>query len=137
LKLLDLLTNAWAIQPEKLSEILAIYATHLRGEQIDIKGIEARLGRPLASEQQDYSVRDGGVAVLPIEGVIAPKANLFTQISGGTSAQMVQTQLESALVDARVKSIVLAIDSPGGSIFGTPELAATVREMAQTKPSWP
>jgi signal peptide peptidase SppA len=134
LKLLDLLTNPWAIQPEKLAEILGIYATHLRGEQIDIKAIEARLGRPLSSEQQEYAVREGGVAVLAIDGVIAPKANLFTQVSGGVSAQMAQLQLESAIADARVKSVVLQIDSPGGSVFGTPELAAAVHELAQVKP---
>lgn len=134
MKLIDLLMAPWAIEPGKLLEIQAIYATHLRGEKIDIAAIEARLGRPLANEQQAYSVREGGVAVLPIEGVIAPKANLFTRISGGVDAKGLQLQLESALADARVRSIVLAIDSPGGSVFGTPELAAAVREFAAEKP---
>jgi signal peptide peptidase SppA len=134
LKLLDLLTSPWAIQPEKLAEILAIYAARVHGEEPDIKAVEARLGRPLSNEQQEYTVRDGGVAVLGIEGVIAPKANLFTQISGGVSSQMLQTQLESAIADPRVKSVVLAIDSPGGSVFGAPEFAAAVRDLSQQKP---
>lgn len=134
MKLIDLLMAPWAIEPSKLLEIQAIYATHLRGEKIDVAAIEARLGRPLANEQQTYSVREGGVAVLPIEGVIAPKANLFTRISGGVDAKSLQLQLESAMADARVRSIVLAIDSPGGSVFGTPELAAAVREFAAEKP---
>lgn len=134
MKLIDLLTAPWAIEPAKLLEIQAIYATHLRGEKIDVAGIEARLGRPLANDQQEYSVREGGVAVLPIEGVIAPKANLFTRVSGGASAQMLMLQLESAMADSRVRSIILAIDSPGGSVFGTPELAGAVREFAAEKP---
>lgn len=134
MKLLDLITAPWAIVPDQLLEMQAIYATHLRGDKIDIPAIEARLGRPLASDQQEYSVREGGVAVLPIEGVIAPKANMFTRISGGASAQMLQTQLESAMADSRVKSLILQIDSPGGSVFGTPELAASVREYSATKP---
>lgn len=130
----DLLSAPWAIEPAKLLEIQAIYAARLRGEQIDLANVEARLGRPLANEQQEYSVHEGGVAVLPIEGVIAPKANLFTRVSGGVSAQMLMLQLESAMADSRVRSIILAIDSPGGSVFGTPELAGAVREFAAEKP---
>lgn len=132
--LLDLITSAWAIEPEKLREIQAIYATHLRGEKIDIPAIEARLGRPLSNEQQQYSVEPGGVAVLRMSGVIAPKANLFMQISGGMSTQMATKQLESAMADPRVRSVVLAIDSPGGNVIGTPEMAAAVRAMSEEKP---
>ncbi|MFZ4623271.1 MAG: S49 family peptidase [Rhodoferax sp.] len=134
MKLLDLLTAPWAIAPDKLREIQAIYTTHLRGEKIDIDAIEARLGRPLANEQQDYQIREGGVAVLSLEGVMAPKANLFMRISGGVSTQMANTQIESAIADPRVTAMVLAIDSPGGSVFGTPELAATIRELSAIKP---
>jgi signal peptide peptidase SppA len=132
--LLDLITGAWAIEPDKLREIQAIYATHLRGEKIDIPALEARLGRPLSSEQQQYTVEPGGVAVLRMSGVIAPKANLFMQVSGGLSTQMATKQLESAVADQRVRSIVLAIDSPGGNVIGTPEMAAAVREMSAIKP---
>lgn len=132
--LLDLITSAWAIEPDKLREIQAIYATHLRGEKIDIAAIEARLGRPLANDQQEYTVEPGGIAVLRMSGVIAPKANLFMQVSGGMSTQMATKQLESAVADPRVRAIVLAIDSPGGNVIGTPEMAAAVREMADAKP---
>lgn len=132
--LLDLITGVWAIEPDKLREIQAIYATHLRGEKIDIPALEARLGRPLANEQQAYTVEPGGVAVLRMSGVIAPKANLFMQVSGGMSTQMATKQLESATADPRVRSAVLAMDTPGGNVIGTPEMAAAVHEMAKIKP---
>lgn len=132
--LLELVTGCWAIEPDKLREIQAIYATHLRGERIDVQALEARLGRPLHAEQQEYTVEQGGVAVLQASGVVAPKANLFMQVSGGISTRMLTRQLESAAVDARVSSIVLAMDTPGGNVLGVPELAATVYELAQKKP---
>lgn len=132
--LLELVTGCWAIEPEKLREIQAIYATHLRGERIDVAAIEARLGRPLHAEQQQYTVEQGGVAVLSVSGVIAPKANLFMQVSGGISARMLTKQLESAAVDARVQSVVLAMDTPGGNVLLVPETAAAVYELAQRKP---
>lgn len=134
MQLLDILTSPWAIDPAKLYEIQAIYSTHLRGEKIDLEAIEARLQRPLANEQQEYQVREGGVAVLPIDGIVAPKANIFMRISGGVSTQIAQKQIESAMADSRVRSLILAIDSPGGSVFGTPELAAAVFEMSKIKP---
>jgi signal peptide peptidase SppA len=134
MNLIDLLRSAWAIEPERLREIQGIYDTHLRGDKIDIAGIEARLGRPLASEQQEYQIREGGVAVLKLEGVMAPKANLMMRISGGLSTQMFNTQVESAIADPRVRALVLAVDSGGGSTIGTPELAQTVRELSAVKP---
>jgi signal peptide peptidase SppA len=133
MKLLDVLTSAWAIEPSKLLEIQAIYATHLRGEKIDIAGVEARLGRPLTNEPKGYVVQDG-VAVLPLDGVLAKRANLFMQVSGGTSMQLAERDLRQAVADASVHSIVLAIDSPGGTVDGTQTLADAVRAAAQAKP---
>lgn len=135
MKLLDFLTSPWAIVPEKLLELQAIYATHLRGEKIDVEAIEARLGRPLASEQQAYQLRDGGVAVLSTSGVLAPKANMFTRVSGGASTDMLRTQVDSMAADPRVRAAVLEWDSPGGSVFGVPAAAAAVRALADAKPT--
>jgi len=135
MKLLDLITSPWAVLPDQLREIQSIYATHLKGEKIDIAAIEARLGRPLANEQQAYKLQPGtSVAVLTLEGIMAPKANLMMQISGGVSTQLATTQIESAIADPRVSALVLAIDSPGGSVFGTPELAAAILELSAIKP---
>lgn len=135
MKILDFLTSPWAIVPEKLLELQAIYATHLRGEKIDLEAIEARLGRPLASEQQEYQLREGGVAVLSIGGVLAPKANMFTRVSGGASTEMLRTQLESMAADPRVRAAVVNWDSPGGSVFGVPAAAAALRSLADAKPT--
>jgi len=132
--LLELVSGCWAIDPDKLREIQAIYATHLRGERIDIPALEARMGRPLHAEQQDYTVEQGGVAVLRASGVMAPKANLMMQVSGGISTRMMVKQLESATVDARVKGTVLALDTPGGNVLAVPEAAAAIFEMAKEKP---
>lgn len=133
MKLLDVLTAPWAIVPDKLLEIQEIYATHLRGEKIDIRAVEARLGRPLANEQKGYDIRDG-VAVLPLDGVIAKRANLFSQVSGGVSTELVGRDFRQALADPEVHSIVLNIDSPGGTVDGTQALAALIHGARGTKP---
>lgn len=134
MKLLDLLNAPWAITPEKLIELQAIYTTHARGDKIDVAAIEARIGGPLNNTPATYTVMPGGVAVLSIEGVMAPKANLFMQISGGASTQMLTKQVNLAMQDPHVTSMILAIDSPGGSVFGTPEFAKVIYDAAQVKP---
>lgn len=131
MKLLDVLTAPWAIEPAKLLEIQAIYATHLRGDKIDIAALEAKIGRPLANEPKAYAVQDG-VAILPIEGVIAKRANLFSQISGGVSTELVGRDIKAALADSAVHSIILTVDSPGGTVDGTQTLADLVA--ASSKP---
>jgi signal peptide peptidase SppA len=133
MKLLDVITSPWAIEPSKLLEIQAIYATHLRGEKIDIAGVEARIGKPLINEPKSYTVQDG-VALVSLDGVLAKRANMMMQISGGTSMQMAARDLQQAAQDPAVHSIILMIDSPGGTVDGTQTLADVVTSVGQTKP---
>lgn len=134
MKVLDVLNAPWAILPEKKLEIDAIYEVHLRGEKINIPAVEAALGRPLNNQPKGYEITKGGVAVLPVEGVIAKRMNLFSQISGGVSTTSVAQQFQAALADPAVDSIILAIDSPGGSVDGTQELANAIFAARGTKP---
>jgi capsid assembly protease len=138
MRLVDVVTSPWALQPEKLLEIRAIYETHLRGERIDIAGVEARIGQPLVNEPKPYQVIDG-VAVVPLIGVLAKRANLFMQISGGISTQIVGQWLAEAAADPKVAALVLEIDSPGGQVDGVQVLAqqvAQIRESGKPVLAW-
>lgn len=132
-RLIDIVNSPWAIQPDKLVEIQGIYLTHLRGEKIDIAAIEARLGRPLANEPKAYEVVDG-VAILPLEGVVAKRMNLFSQISGGVSTDLASRNLDQALADPNVHSIIQYVDSPGGTVDGTQTYAEKVFSARGVKP---
>lgn len=133
MKPIDVLTSPWAILPDKLGEITEIYSTHLRGEKIDLASLEARLGQPLNREPQGYIV-DNGVALIPVDGVIAKRMNLFTRISGGASTELIARDIRDAVADTGVNAIILLVDSPGGSVDGTQALAQVVREAADVKP---
>jgi signal peptide peptidase SppA len=135
-RLFDIVTAPWAILEKVLLEIQAVYFAHLRGEKIDIQAIEAKLGKPLANEQKPYDVIDN-VAVIPIEGIVAKRMNLMTRISGGVSTQILQQNLKEALADESVKAILLDIDSPGGTVDGTENLAADIFRARSTHPDKP
>lgn len=133
--LIDFLSSPWAITESALEQLQEIYAMHTRGEKIDVAGVEARLGRTLANEQRAYTVEPGGVAVLSAQGVMSPRANLFMQISGGISTQMLTKQIDSMHADARVKSVLIAADSPGGNVLGVPAAIDALRALSADKPT--
>lgn len=134
MRLADLIEGYWAITEPMHAEIQAIYDAHMRGEKIDIKGVEARLGRTLNNDRKGYVVQDG-VAIFSMSGVIGPKANLMMEISGGTSAQMLRNEILTARADPAVKSAILYADTPGGNVLGIAEGAQAWRLFAQEKPA--
>jgi capsid assembly protease len=129
MRLLDVVTSPWAIVPAKLKEIREIYATHLKGEKIDIKGIKA----PEPRAEAPYTI-DGGVAVIPVMDVLTKTQTFFSFMFGGTSMRDIGQALQTALDDDDVHSIVLAIDSPGGTVDGTEELARKIYDARGQKP---
>lgn len=133
MRLIDIVCGPWAITPEMLLEIQGIYATHIRGEKINIPDIEAKLGRKLDNRYETFQIIDG-VAIIPIDGVIAKRMNLFSQISGGASTELIKRDIEQALNDPAVKAIILLVDSPGGTVDGTSELADFIYNSRNQKP---
>jgi signal peptide peptidase SppA len=133
MQILDVLTAPWAIAEDKLIEIRSIYAAHTRGEKIDVEAVEARLGRSLSNDDQGFTI-NSGVAIIPIHGVMAKKMNMFNQISGGASTQLIARDIQAAVIDPNVNSIMLHIDSPGGTIDGTETLAGAVSAASDIKP---
>jgi len=129
-------TKSWAILEENLQEMFGIYQSALERKALDLEfdpeALAAKVGRPLDNSRR-VSLRDG-VAVIPISGPIFRYANLFTQISGATSIEVLATDFRQALDDRAVKAIVLDVNSPGGEVDGTSEFAQHVFNARGEKP---
>ena len=76
------------------------------------------------------------MAVIPIHGVITPRADVFTFLMGGTALELLARDLQTALDNPEVQSILLDIDSPGGVAVGPSEMADVIRKATQKKPIW-
>jgi signal peptide peptidase SppA len=84
--------------------------------------------------QSIMSVADG-VATISITGPLLPTTDEFDRVMlGATSLDEVRSTVESAAADPAVTSIVLNIDSPGGTVRGTPEAADAIYEASKVKP---
>lgn len=122
----------WAILESKLQEISEIIRLRANGVELTDEEIQARVGAGPA-RRQSY-VTDGQIAVIPVYGAIVPRADLMSQISGGTSVQGLQASLRDAVGNPDIKGILLDIDSPGGSVDMIAELAQEIRNARKQKP---
>ncbi len=120
----------WAILPHKLAILEEIVMRHVAGEKLDPEEVQMRIhGAKRPGER-----RTGSVAVLPLFGTIFPRANLMTQVSGATSAEIFGQQFTDLVQDPEVKAIVLDVDSPGGQVGGIEELSRRIYDARGIKP---
>lgn len=76
----------------------------------------------------------GRVALLNVFGVLESRSSWITEWFGGTSYEQVGAWIDKSLADSSIGSIVMNIDSPGGTVAGLPEIADKVTTAAKTKP---
>jgi signal peptide peptidase SppA len=119
----------WAIHPN----VLPVIAATLRA-RTDPAAIRAL--RPAARDDEPDTSR-GGVAVIPLKGILTAQPSILDQLFGLDSTPPVpafREALAAAAANSDVKAILLDIDSPGGSTDLLPETAADVRQARQHKP---
>ncbi|MCS3902796.1 ClpP class serine protease [Methylohalomonas lacus] len=133
--LASLTSEPWLIQRNYLDTIVSIaqrlndvpesLLSQLKEKQQANEAVLSRIGRPLVGTHR-VILRDNA-AIVPVRGPIFRYANLFTEISGATSIQVLATDLQQAIESPSVTRIILDIDSPGGQVTGTSEFAEQVR----------
>lgn len=120
-------SQPWLIQREALENVLNIAQRYG-----DPEALQSRMGRPLDNARH-VSVRDG-VAIIPVTGPVFRYANIFTEISGATSTQVLATDIQTALDNPYIKGIVLDFDTPGGTATSINELAGMIAAGTAIKP---
>lgn len=114
----------WAIRQEALEKLISF-----------VEDSEKRIDAAMLSQivqvenKNGFDVLEGGVAVIPIVGPITRYWNCFS-----ASIEDVQTAFAMAMDDPSVKSIILDVNSPGGTVDGTAEMAQIIREARGKKP---
>ena len=135
----EFLATPWALMPERLNAVATVLARWSRNV--------AASDEVLATVATDRAVRDarrqastmasgGGIAVLPLYGVVTQRGNMVDDVSGpgSVSTQQFAATLRQALADETVSQILIDIDSPGGSVYGVSELADEIVNARAQKP---
>lgn len=118
------LSTPWALQREYMVAYAGVLARNLSGDKAEYQA----KARPAAQPAR------GGIAVIPVTGVVMQRANMMQDICGWASTQQISAALREALADETVSQILLDIDSPGGSVYGVGELAAEIYAARSAKP---
>ena len=77
-----------------------------------------------------YDIDGNQTAIVPIEGHMIKGDSKY----GGTNTVRARQAIRKAVDDGDVKSILLHVDSPGGTVAGTADLAREVRDANAKKP---
>ena len=77
----------------------------------------------------------GSIAHIPVHGPIFAKPNMLTEMLGiGCALSDMTRDLQAVLDNPDVESIVLDIDSPGGTVTGVNEASNFIKEGSKEKP---
>ena len=135
----EYLATPWALMPERLSAVTAVIARwsgDARASDEVMHSVADDRNARDARRQSSVSNSGGGIAVLPLYGIVTQRGNMVDDVSGpGTaSIQQFSNILRAALQDETVSQILIDIDSPGGSVYGVAELADEIVIARAQKP---
>lgn len=84
-----------------------------------------------AAQQQAQPVSVGEIAIIALHGTLM---KTVPSAMDGTSTVLVRRKIRAAAEDPAIAAIMLHIDSPGGTVAGTEQLAADIRQAGKRKP---
>lgn len=83
--------------------------------------------------ERPYEVQDG-IALISLAGPMTKRRSFWSWFFGGASSEAVRDMVRQAADDPAVTGILLTVDSPGGSVDGTADLADAVAAATKRKP---
>jgi len=129
-RLVRALSEPLAIEPVMGRLLVGIARRKLAGETFRGPALHAELGIPQAEERKAQTAPPR-IAVIPMYGVVAQHAQ-----SLGVSTTEIGEMFDAAIARPDIDAVLLDVDSPGGTVGGTPEVAAKIFAARGTKPVW-
>ncbi|MDV6376238.1 S49 family peptidase [Deinococcus arenicola] len=114
--------EAWSITPQALDHLHNQLAS---GQTLKV---DADQSAPEAAVQRVPLLRNNGktVALVSLHGVIVSRAPAWAEHYGYVGPQSFAAQIRTLADDSSVASIIISVDSPGGSVAGTMDAAEAV-----------
>ncbi len=80
-----------------------------------------------------HAVRNSERGIIQIHGILTKKSEVFDDVLGMTSYEKISEEIEEALIDKEVETIILDIDSPGGEVNGLFDLSDFIYQARRKK----
>lgn len=128
IRLLDYMITSETNHQSILTDYRGLWLAEPKALRIAMESCQDMIDVKAQAKEEELFIVEGGVAVIQISGVMTKGFNFF-----GTSTLQVRKMLAQAAADKDVRAILLRIDSPGGTVSGTKELADEVAKVAKKK----
>lgn len=127
-------STPWAVEESTLQSIRDVLSARIRGSAgprawEDDEGVD-----PQSAPPPPYKIIAPGVAYVELRGIIGKHLSSMETQCGGCDLEQVESHLAAAMAAPGVASVILHIDSPGGTVPGVPEFAARIRAWSAIKP---
>jgi capsid assembly protease len=136
LLLAQFVSMPWAITPDYLAlmaGVLTNWAFNIPVSVETMDKIDDDKGI-MAARQSANRSQPGQIVVIPVYGALMQRPPQDISGPGATSTSNIIKQVKQVASDPNVSKILLDIDSPGGSVYGTSELANIIYQTRQQKP---
>jgi signal peptide peptidase SppA len=131
-----LFPTLWAILETELTKIESQYSGFtsemIAGLEKDSKVALDNMETLTPFNSGDVTIINN-IGILRIEGVITQKADIFTMIFGGATLDTLTVDFKSLVENEDIDTIVLDIDSPGGTVAGVQDFANLVFDARERK----
>lgn len=125
---MDQFAGAWAMKTDRANAL----AREMRRFDLN-KHVESQAAfiiEESSEERKPYAVSGDGIAQISVKGVITKYGSSFT----GPGSVQTRKALRDAAADQSVRGILMTIDSPGGTVAGTGDLADDINKVGKSKP---
>lgn len=119
-----------------LGEVLAADKPHKFGHQRSGMARPRYDGMGQLVDGRYYNTLEGrsDVAIIPWKGMMVKNAGFFQEACmGAVSHDRLAHAIAQARADKEIKAVIHDINSPGGTVLGTPELAASAAQLSREK----
>jgi len=130
------LFGAWSIEPEAFGKYVdAVNGLSITAVLESSQSAEAARAMHSGNDAGDSRLfrQSGDVAIIDVVGPVTKFESSFQSMFGGTSTLRARRAIRDAVADDSVASIMLRIDSPGGTVAGTADLVDDVRAATKSK----
>jgi len=125
--------SVWGILPEKF-EVLNRKFFEFELAETTERAADFYVQENRLSNNADLYRTEGEVAVIPISGPLMKRRSFFSFLFGGSTYLDISRAINAALNDDQIGAIMLAIDSPGGTISGVEAVSDLIFEARKQKP---
>lgn len=127
-----LYNKPWLITPSVHQSLVKQFESHMEGKKA--------FDMPMPEDEDEDDMLEEAVlemvskvAIIKIDGIIGKHLSMMETMCGGVDCDAISQELQSATDDPEIETVVLYINSPGGTVTGVRELGELIAKCKDKK----